>query len=59
MGTIVIENEIVQRVLNKAKGSPKGRYYIYESYKREFEGLNLSPEDYRNACIVLAKILRV
>lgn len=59
MGTILIENETVQKVLDRAKGSPKGRYYIYESYKRELEGLNLSSEDYRNACIVLARILGV
>lgn len=59
MGTILIENKAVQKVLDRAKGSPKGRYYIYESHKRELEGLNLSPEDYRNACIVLARILGV
>lgn len=49
----------VTKLLNRAKRSPKGRYYVYESFKRELEGMSLSAEDYQNACIDLTRILRI
>ena len=49
----------VTEILNRAKGASKGRYYVYESYKRELQDLELSTEEYEDACRKLVNILRV
>ena len=43
-------------ILERAKKCPnKGRLYVYESYKRELEALNLTTEEYGEACRQLAR----
>ena len=53
-------NKTLDEILKRAKKQKlKGRLYIYESYKREIEMLDLSPEEYQDACRLLAQHLEV
>ena len=50
----------LETILEDAKKCKrKGRLYVYESYKRQIEALNLSPEEYEDACKLLAQSLEV
>ena len=50
----------IDALLARAKRTAnKGRFYVYESYKRELLDLNPSPEVYEQTCRRLAKYLEV
>ena len=54
------ETDTLESILTRAKKcSLKGRNYIYSRFKQELEELHLSPEEYQEACIELAKYLEV
>lgn len=61
MMTMTKENDMtLADILRRAKKcSVKGRYYIYESFKRELQELNLDPVAYSEACRDLARYLEV
>lgn len=55
MGKTTLED-----ILEDAKKCPvKGRLYIYERYKLQLQDLELSSEDYTEACRKLAQYLEV
>lgn len=49
-------NELFRRA---RKCTNKGRYYVYEQYKRELDNIELSPSEYEQTCRELARLLRV
>lgn len=54
------EKETLKQILSDARKCPtKGRLYIYERYKLQLENLNLSSEEYMEACRKLARYLEV
>ena len=53
-------NKELKNILDRAKKcTNKKRMYVYESFKKELNELNLPPEEYTQACRKLAEYLKV
>lgn len=53
-------NKPLQDLFKRAKGYPtKGRLYVYEQFKNELRDMNLNYLEFEQACIRIAKLLRV
>lgn len=55
-----MKKSTVDEILERARTCPnKGRLYVYEDFKRQLQELDLSPYDYEQACILVARYLEV
>lgn len=60
MATIEESKTRIDSILAEArKDTRKGRYYIYEQYKSQLWDASTSTTQYEQACIELARALRV
>lgn len=52
--------ELAQRIIRSARMEPcKGDYTVYERYRRQLSGIDLTPEEYQTAVRYIAEGLRV
>ena len=57
---MLIPQITLEDLYDDAKKCPvKGRLYIYEQYKRRLQDMNLSSDEYTEACRKLANCLEV
>lgn len=57
---MLIPQMTLEDLYNDAKKCPvKGRLYMYEQYKRKLQDMNLSSDEYTEACRKLANYLGV
>ena len=55
-----MNNKNLNQILDEAKKCPvKGRLYMYEKYKQQIRDLELSSDEYTEACRKLANYLEV
>lgn len=50
----------LEDIINRARTcSNKGRLYVYEQFKQELQELSLTPYQFEQACITIARHLEV